>query len=52
MHQYKQERGAEALAVFNVMERQVAVMRQYKQDRGAEGLPRHETWESFQGARH
>ena len=40
-----------AQAVFNVMERQVAAMRQYKQQRGAEGLPRHETWESFQGAR-
>jgi hypothetical protein len=37
-------------AVFNVMERQVAAMRQYKQECGAEGLPRHETWESFQGA--
>ena len=40
-----------AQAVFNVMERQVAAMRQYKQERGADGLPRHETWESFQGAR-
>ncbi len=39
-----------AQAVFNVMERQVAVMRQYKQECGAEGLPRHETWENFQGA--
>jgi hypothetical protein len=40
-----------AQAVFNVMERQVAVMFQCKQERGAEGLPRYETWESFQGAR-
>ena len=39
-----------AQAVFNVMERQVAAMRQYKQERGAQGLPRHETWEKFQGA--
>jgi hypothetical protein len=37
-----------AQAVFNVMERQVEVMRRYKQERDAEGLPRHETWESFQ----
>jgi hypothetical protein len=40
-----------AQAVFNVMERQVVVMRQYKQERGAQVLPRYETWESLQDAR-
>lgn len=39
-----------AQAVFDVMERQVDVMRQYKQRCGAQGLPRHETWETFQDA--